>query len=157
MNNIFIMSRAKFKEEVKSLTEHQFMDTAFISIHSPKIGMSFNDIDTILEDSSNVLNLWFHDTDPEAEIEWMASNPPYEEVLFDEEMAKSIKRFVLANKDKKQWLIHCTAGVCRSGAVGECLSDYFGNDYHKFKRDNPQIKPNVFVKKILKKILLDVK
>lgn len=143
------MSRAKFKEELKSFTEQQFMATAFISIHSPKIGVSFNDTDPILEDSSNVLNLWFHDTDPEAEIEWMASSPPYEEVLFDEQMAKSIKRFVLANKDKKQWLIHCTAGQCRSGAVGECISDYFGNEYFKFKRDNPQIKPNVFVKKLL--------
>lgn len=148
------MSRAKFKEELKSFTEQQFMATAFISIRSPKIGISFNDTDPILEDSSNVLNLWFHDTDPEAEIVWMASSPPYEEVLFDEEMAESIKRFVDSNKDKKQWLIHCTAGVCRSGAVGECISDYFGNDYVMFKRDNPQIKPNVFVKKVLNKILV---
>lgn len=69
---------------------------------------------------------------------------------FKEEMVKSIKRFVLANKDKKQWIIHCTAGVCRSGAVGECISDYLGNEYFKFKRDNPQIKPNVHVKTILK-------
>ena len=153
MNNIFIMSRAKFRETVSSITEQQFMTTAFISIHSPKIGMSFNDTDPILEDSSNVLNLWFHDTDPEAEIVWMASSPQYEEVLFDEAMAESIKRFVLANKDKKQWVIHCTAGVCRSGAVGECISDFFGNDYVMFKRDNPQIKPNVFVKKVLNKIL----
>jgi len=149
MNNIFIISRAKFKEEIKSFTEQQFMDTAFISIHSPKIGMSFNDTDPILSDSSNVLNLWFHDTDP-SDDNLLIGTHREPVVPFDEQMAKSIKRFVENNKDKKQWLIHCTAGVCRSGAVGECLSDYFGNDYHKFKRDNPQIKPNVFVKKILK-------
>lgn len=145
MNNIFILSRTKFKEELKSLTEQQFMATAFISIHEPKnkiIGGYVEPWPVILEESSNVLNLWFNDEDK--------YNPETESVLFDEEMAKSIKRFVLANKDKKQWLIHCTAGICRSGAVGECISDYLGNDYFKFKRDNPQINSNIHVKTILK-------
>lgn len=144
MNNIFIMSRAKFKEEIKSLTEQQFMATAFISIHEPKnkiIGGYAEPWPVILEESSNVLNLWFNDEDE--------YNPETESVLFTEEMAKSIKRFVQNNKDKKQWVIHCTMGQCRSGAVGECISDYLGNEYFKFKRDNPQIKPNVHVKKLL--------
>ena len=134
------------------MSKSEIDKSAIISIHSPKIGMSFNDTDPILSDSENVLNLWFHDTDPEAEVEWMMPNVQYEEVLFDEEMAKSIKRFVLANEDKKRWIIHCTAGKCRSGAVGEVLSDFFKIPYSEFKRSNPQIQPNIYVKKILKKV-----
>lgn len=142
------MSRSKFKEELKSLTEQQFVATAFISIHEPRnkiIGGYVEPWPVILEESSNVLNLWFND-----EEEY---NPDTESVLFNEEMAKSIKRFVQNNKDKKQWIIHCTMGKCRSGAVGECLSDYFGNHYFEFKRDNPQIQPNVLVKRILTQTL----
>lgn len=143
------MSRTKFKEELKSLTEQQFMATAFISIHEPRnkiIGGYVEPWPVILDENSNVLNLWFND-----EEEY---NPDTESVLFDEEMAKSIKRFVENNKDKKQWIIHCTMGKCRSGAVGECLNDYFGNDYFQFKRDNPQIQPNILVKNILKRIMI---
>lgn len=72
-------------------------------------------------------------------------------------MAKSIKKFVEQNKDAKFWFIHCTAGVCRSGAVGEVLADFFEIPYHQFKRDNPQIKPNIYVKNILRQILINDK
>lgn len=162
MNNIYVFSRQKFKEELSSLTVEQFMAGAFISIHSPKIGMSFNDTDRILESGPNVLNLWFHDADPIGdESQILTFNGIQIElepvVLFDEQMAKSIKKFVEQNKDAKFWFIHCTAGVCRSGAVGEVLADFFQIPYHQFKRDNPQIKPNIHVKNILKQILINDK
>ncbi len=152
MNNIYVLSRVKFEEEIKNLSEQQFMSGAFISIHSPKVGMSFDDTEPILESSSNVLNLWFHDFDPESEI-----NQDADCVVFDESMALEIKNFVLKNLNAKFWLIHCTAGVCRSGAVGEVLSDFFQIPYFQFKRDNPQIKPNIFVKNMLKQIMINDK
>ena len=152
MNNIYVLSRAKFKEEINKLTEQQFSSGSFISIHSPKVGMSFNDTEPILESSSNVLNLWFHDFDPESE-----TNQDVNCVVFDENMALEIKNFVLKNLNAKFWLIHCTAGICRSGAVGEVLSDFFQIPYFQFKRDNPQIKPNIFVKNMLKQIMINDK
>lgn len=93
-NHIFVWSRTNFKREIGHLTEQQFLSGAFISIHLPNVGLSFNDTEPILESRSNVLNLWFHDTDPEQEREWMGSNPPYEKVLFDENMVQRIKDFV---------------------------------------------------------------
>ena len=153
MNNIHCLSRLEFKNELHGITEHQFDSTAFISIHSPKIGLHFNDTEVILEDAPNVLNLWFHDIDPESEVEWLLDNPDHVEVAFDEIMALQIKEFLLRNKRKLNWMIHCTAGICRSGAVGEVINDYFQQNFLGFKRDNPQINPNVWVKKVLRKTL----
>lgn len=136
MNHIYVMPRVKFISELKSLSEQQFVAGAFISIHDPGNN-------TIIEDSSNVLNLWFHDSDEETFLEG--------EVLFDIDMAQRIHKFVEENKDAKFWMIHCTAGKCRSGAVGEVLSDYFEIPWNMFKRDNPQIQPNIYVKLLLRK------
>lgn len=83
--------------------------------------------------------------------------------LFSEDQAKSIKVFAQqAFNDKKRLIIHCTAGISRSGAVGSTLNDYF----NKFLEDNEsdfewfwtcgcerQISPNPYVAKVLRKIL----
>jgi len=148
-NHIYCVPRFKFQEQMKTISEQQFRVGAFISIHDPEFGR-------IIDDAPNILNLWFHDADPGKESEifefaqsWVNEN---EIVYFDEDMARKIFEFVQKNKDAKFFLIHCTAGKCRSGAVGEVLSEYFGIDYFDFKRDNPQVSPNTFVKKILKNI-----
>lgn len=62
-------------------------------------------------------------------------------VLFNDEHAKEIKRFVdNMNKrgDVKKLIIHCSAGVSRSPAVGAAISQYlFGNDGVFFKEQVP--------------------
>lgn len=45
--------------------------------------------------------------------------------------------------------IHCSAGVCRSGAVGLFLTRYLGLDEEKFYKRNPQIIPNRWVMDVL--------
>lgn len=147
-NNIFVLSRDQFKKEISQLSEQQFLATAFISIHEPKnkiIGGYVEAWPTILEESENVSNLWFNDCEEDL--------PDVEVVLFNEELGQKLIEFIEANKGKKQWILHCTAGISRSGAVGEFLADYFGISYHLFKRDNPQVKPNALVKNILRKYL----
>lgn len=140
-NHIFVKSRKDFKHALEDITEQQVMSGAFISIHTP----GFDEI--ILEDSDNILNLTFHDSDEESFLEG--------EVLFNEDMSRRVHEFILKNHDAKFWLIHCTAGKCRSGAVGEVLSDYFEIPYHQFKRDNPQVQPNILVKKLLTKTIFN--
>lgn len=141
-NNIFVFSRDKFKKEVNQLSEQQFMATAFVSIHDPVEEIDNGNSDTILNTSVNVLNMWFHDA--EEGIQYL---------LFNDWCAGELFRFIEKNKDKKQWIVHCTAGISRSGAVGEFLADYFGISYHLFKRDNPQVKPNTLVKNTLRKYI----
>lgn len=142
-NHIYCVPRYRFAEEVKSMTEQQFMSGAFICVHDPEL-------DKIIDDAPNVLNLWFHDADPTNDSKtphWVDDSVM---VYFDEIMAQKILKFVQNNLGAKFFLIHCTAGKCRSGAIGEILSEYFDIEYFDFKLNNPQISPNIFVKHILK-------
>lgn len=57
-------------------------------------------------------------------------------------------------------IIHCTAGVSRSGAVGDALNCYFNRHaernnqaFEQFYRDNPDIVPNLYVRQKLWKTL----
>ncbi len=71
---------------------------------------------------------------------------------FTSAMAEQIFRF--ADDGKLQILIHCSAGISRSGAVGEVLDWYFNryitdneSDHQTFLRLNGQIQPNTFVRR----------
>jgi predicted protein tyrosine phosphatase len=74
-------------------------------------------------------------------------------VLFNENMAQQIMRFV--DDGKLPLLVHCTAGISRSGAVGEVLNWYFNrfeaddSDYRKFEIMHPDIVPNPHVRRLL--------
>lgn len=71
-------------------------------------------------------------------------------ILFNESKAKDIINFVDCIKDKvKVLIVHCTAGISRSGAVGYWVNKYLGLDENKFMRLNSQIYPNRYVYNIL--------
>ena len=79
-------------------------------------------------------------------------------VLFNETMAEQIMRFV--DDGKLPLLVHCTAGISRSGAVGEVLNWYFNRyletntaDDEDFELNNRQIQPNTIVRRIMLKVL----
>jgi len=57
--------------------------------------------------------------------------------LFTDDMANKIKEFVDLNKDKKEWIIHCVAGISRSGAIGLWLTKYLGYNLFEFLENNP--------------------
>lgn len=75
-------------------------------------------------------------------------------VMFTPEMAEQIMRFV--DDGGMPLLVHCAAGISRSGAVGEVLNWYFNRylsnnrtDYDNFIQNNRQILPNPIVRKIM--------
>ena len=81
-------------------------------------------------------------------------------VMFSPEMAERIMRFV--DDGGMPLLVHCAAGISRSGAVGEVLDWYFNRyltdnrtDHDDFIRNNRQILPNPLVRKIMMKILTE--
>ena len=45
-------------------------------------------------------------------------------VLFDDNMARELAAFVDANAHARTWIVHCSAGVSRSGAVSRWLKDW---------------------------------
>jgi predicted protein tyrosine phosphatase len=71
-----------------------------------------------------------------------------------EEQAAKIVRFLdkLHCEDKFQLIIHCTAGISRSGAVGEFACEYLGCDKREFLRKHPNILPNSTVLRILRRV-----
>ena len=74
-------------------------------------------------------------------------------ILFDKDMAKSVISFVdRLNREKEDssLIVHCRAGISRSGAVGTFACDFCGINYDDFKCINPNIFPNYHVLRLLK-------
>ena len=75
-------------------------------------------------------------------------------VKFSEADAKAILDFVC--DDSMPVIVHCSAGIARSGAVGEALDSYYNcflkrndEDHQWFLQKNKQIRPNTLVKRLL--------
>jgi predicted protein tyrosine phosphatase len=62
--------------------------------------------------------------------------------VFSKKQADELIDFVEANKDKQIFIVHCSAGISRSGATATFINDLFGNSYKEFFNDNRQIQPN---------------
>jgi len=73
---------------------------------------------------------------------------PYHGMSMDQ--AKEVVAFAEKHKDASLIIVHCAAGVSRSGAVGSFLAEYYGVDWEEFKCMNPQISPNQYVLKLLR-------
>lgn len=73
---------------------------------------------------------------------------------FTEADAKAILDFV--RDDSLHVIVHCSAGIARSGAVGEVLDWYYNcwktkndEDHRYFLLENPQVMPNSTVHRLL--------
>lgn len=130
-----ILSKPMFEKWiVPKLKENFDKDTMYISILDPDNPNNF------FPDSDNYKTLWFYDLE----------EPVGNYKIFDEDLAKETLDFILNNKDKKMCVVHCSAGVARSGAVGEFVNDILGtDDWSTFKKRNPAILPNTLVKTLL--------
>lgn len=62
--------------------------------------------------------------------------------------------FIEIHKDKQVFIIHCAAGISRSGAVARYLLHRFHSeiDSEKFYKDNKFIQPNLYIFYKLKEI-----
>ena len=98
-------------------------------------------------DGDNILKLQFDD---------VRELPAVRRLPFDKIMAGHIIEFVLGCDPSTPLFINCSAGISRSGAVGESLNRFINQmrtnnetDYRLFFRNNPQIDANTLVRKIL--------
>jgi len=87
-------------------------------------------------------------------------------ILFTDEMAKEIKRFanyLIAKYPDRALIVHCDAGVSRSGAVGAALNEYVNlrvlnnrRHYDWFIREHVNlISPNQTVMSRMMKVMLE--
>lgn len=107
-------------------------------------------------DHANVLNLIFEDLEEPESDEKRKIYEAEGYVLFNEAHARRILEFIERNKEKYTCIVHCAAGIARSGAVGEFINDYFGGSYEAFKTQNPHTLPNPLVLRTLKRVAREV-
>lgn len=135
MNKIYAVPLVKFNEILKY--QGYKKNIAYISIQEPVE----NNIDYFFTaEASNILIEKFEDTEDH-------TNPK----SISDYQAERIINFVSKHKDK-DFLIHCTAGISRSGAIATYVHTYLNNvskeyyrEWWEFKNDNRNIIPNSLI------------
>ena len=99
------------------------------------------------------LSLEFWDvTDDQDNLDSM-SHGGYKYILFDEHMARQVVEFLERRKMEQgdhTLVLHCDAGISRSGAVAEFSAEFFGIPSEDFQKANPHLRPNSFVRRLLR-------
>ena len=152
---IRVLSRAFFEKIRGTPDESVVLDNSkVISINSSWGWDAEPPFSPGLQNHRNLLILFFDDivNEPETPEDLERS------ILFTPEMAEQIMRFV--DDGKMPLLVHCTAGISRSGAVGEVLNWYFNRyletnpeDDADFTHNNRRILPNAIVRRIMLQVL----
>jgi predicted protein tyrosine phosphatase len=94
--------------------------------------------------------LFFDDVEVVDEIPITGSTETRTAKAFTKKQAEELFDFIKKHKDKEVCIVHCTAGISRSGAVGQFINDYTGSDILWFKWQNRHISPNNLVLRLLR-------
>ena len=140
---IYVHARSFFEARQGTKRERElFRDNRIISINSVSHPAEVPPFSEEFLDADNLLILYFDDVD---------EGFPH---AMTPEQAKQIVDFI-SIEDNRPIIVHCTAGISRSGAVGEVLNWYFNRfeandlDYRKFEIMHPDIVPNAHVRRLL--------
>lgn len=144
MKQVKVFSKSEFmnyitKLELSDDNVEMFENIAIISITKADPISQFKK--PFKQEHKNVLHLAFDD---------VGEN---EKNSFTESIGNEVIEFLTANKDKTLYLLHCDAGISRSGAIGEFIVNFEGLSYYKFKLDNPRVIPNPHILKTLNKLM----
>ena len=148
---IHILSKPQFND---FMANHQINDDNVESKLKSSAVISINDTagdwscSWFLYDHPNVLRLWFDDVETDLQV-----SPTNRETCraCTPEQARRIFEFIKKNKHR-DFLVHCSAGISRSGAIGQFILDYLGGDKEYFEKYNPHIHPNAHISRLLNKL-----
>jgi predicted protein tyrosine phosphatase len=134
------------KKEVLNNTFSQYGDwdnILMISIQNSDFAPLFKEEE--LKDNGRLLSLHFDDTTPKAtrNLSHLLADK-----FMDSRQADDIFEFLEDwHKDEKNNLliVHCHAGVCRSGAIASFAQHFCDVNGYMFQADNPNIQPNRWV------------
>ena len=130
--NIKIYARTFFENKIGTAEEKRLLDECrIISINDVSIHPEPPPFSKRFLQHPNLLILFFDD------VETDGAN------AFTIKMARQIVRFVQKTGDHPL-LIHCTAGISRSGAVGLAVAEQCGC-VEEFRFENPDTQPNQLV------------
>ena len=74
-------------------------------------------------------------------------------ILFTDLQAKQTVKFLEDRKNEAGddvLVLHCDAGISRSGAISEFACELFGHDRQEFIKENPYLNPNPMVLRMLR-------
>ena len=153
---------------IKILNKHKFnqlmvdknFDDSNIEYQKDFWIISINNTDTtsyFKNNHYNVLVLNFDDTEEDKTFpNLLKADEHFKIYAMNESQGKEVINFL--NRVKQTWnsnsvlLIHCHAGQNRSGSVGDFACDYLEYNRNDFKLDNPGIKGNSTVSRILNRL-----
>ena len=141
---IFVISRDSMKKFINSVN-FDVKKYNIISISDPDMEFLFPFT------LPNVLQLKFNDIEAD---DWESeSDRLYMEkrgwILFNEDHARKIINFMNNMNVENDLIINCTAGISRSGAIGDYARVKFGIPFGQFILTNKQIQPNSWIRKTL--------
>jgi len=135
------MSKQRFKDlNCNDETVEQFDNLWVISIYGSAEESPF-----FKSEHYNVLCLQVDDIlDPDVENNNL--------ILFNEEHAEKVCEFINNLKSREEFtlVIHCHAGICRSGAIAEFARNILRLSLEDFNRENQHILPNCHISKVLR-------
>jgi len=73
--------------------------------------------------------------------------------MFNETHAIKLLDFIYKNKDVENWIIHCDAGLSRSGAVASWIANHFGISFQELQdQQDHKIYPNSIVLDVMNEV-----
>jgi predicted protein tyrosine phosphatase len=153
MNQIIILPKTRFKQfletyNINEINVEKFNKIAFISIIEPDGLVIFE------KDYLNFITLQIWDIEEEIEYNNKILKP------MNKDQADKIIKFIMKHiYNVNSFIIHCSAGISRSGAIGVFILDYLqSREYsreriERFKIINPNILPNRYILNLLNKTI----
>lgn len=154
-----ILSWEEFAQEmcnrgIRDSNAEEHKDICMVSIHCTPDVASPDVREFFKEDHDNVLRLYFDDIEEEVrEFRTFGhgESDPYKAYGITEEQAKKLYEFLEKHKERKECIVHCYAGISRSGAVGTFVHDSYSDEtWEQFYSRNRHIHPNQRVLKLLR-------
>jgi predicted protein tyrosine phosphatase len=143
----------KFIEDILSSKPEIINSWALVSVYSDQRLIDIKELEILKEmNCTECLSLRFADLTKEQHEKLSDTDKQKQSMyLFTKEQAEGFIKFInsVNEKDINVLMIHCAAGVSRSGALGLFACRYLDLDEEKFRKDNPNIFPNAHVTQLL--------
>ena len=147
MRKVFAMMRQRFADlKCNDDTVEDFENSWFISMFG-----SMEESPFFQRIHNNVLLLQVDDIS----IRQLDDEKDRDLMLFTNEQALQVIKFFKKMGEDFTLVVHCGAGVSRSGAIAEFARTYFNLNYDVFKNDNPHILPNTLIVQKLRECHLE--
>lgn len=106
-------------------------------------------------DHPNVLRLVFDDVDTDMKVHSIGHPDDDDKEYFEvktmsKEQGEKIVKFINDNELSTNFVIHCAAGISRSGSVAKFIIEYFGGTDKEFHLLNPHCSPKAGFLKTLR-------